>query len=861
MKKLLCYLLSFVLMLTVISTEAYALNFSDMPDDWSTEALNKAVENGLLKGSGGKIAPDDTLTRSQMAAIINRALKASARADLSAYDDIAQDQWYFDDLSIAVKIGTLKGYGSKMEPNQPITHEQAYAVLARAFKLSNGKASTLNAYTDAKKVSNSIVKDVAAMVEAGYLNGLSSIQMNRLKPQEPITRAEFAFIMNNMVSQYITNKATYSNKTYVGSVVVNTPGVVLKNVTIDGNLIIADGVGRGELTLDIVKVKGNTVVRGGGENSIILKGDCEIPNMIISTVNGTVSIKALGGAQVEAIYVDDGCDDVIITGKVQNLTIGGGVVVKTSGADIGNVNIKGGDSIFSVDAKSKVKNLSVEADHTILDINGAVSNIKISKDLVDVGLNIGKDASVQNIDADKSKIQIKDDSTPKSSSSDTSPTPSPTSTPSPSSTPYPGTDPSPTSTPTAPPTEEEDPSAGYTVSLETSYPDNIVVTLNQSTYLAGDTVEYNVSNIPQDKYVITWLENTAGLGAKSVNTKLIGNVLYCFTDMPTYNVVIKAQVHEYGSGGGHVDSLYIQNEIYSDERANVNLSYDYTYPLNSGGEVTVYLKKLPSGKKIKQITITDTYTKSIYDSNLLIGTDTGEGAGRTFLIGDNSVRIGFELEDVHIQMSTPDGKNVVKPGDTVEIGTLFQNTDPSVLTPSSIELSVEGFEYGYGLSSYACLSAASLQPDTRIVSGGALTVSLNETPNKIIRVKAQYDDGFGNVFEDFLKLYVSDVNMHKINLIDLNDLSVNINYRYPYSYDDDRNNNTLYKVGEPVTLILEKYGDTSSYIQDILIYKKGEPSVPVPVTTFIHPVSVCYAEIQFNMPDFEIEIMPVQASN
>ena len=58
-------------------TSAFAAvpsDFSDFPNDWSTQAMTEAVENGLLGGvSDGVIAPSGLLTRAQMAAIINRA--------------------------------------------------------------------------------------------------------------------------------------------------------------------------------------------------------------------------------------------------------------------------------------------------------------------------------------------------------------------------------------------------------------------------------------------------------------------------------------------------------------------------------------------------------------------------------------------------------------------------------------------------------------------------------------------------------------------------------------------------------------------------------------------------------------------
>ena len=63
MKKLLCILLCICLLATLLPTVAGAAEqtFSDMPAEthWSYKALTAAVENGLLRGSGGKLTPKD----------------------------------------------------------------------------------------------------------------------------------------------------------------------------------------------------------------------------------------------------------------------------------------------------------------------------------------------------------------------------------------------------------------------------------------------------------------------------------------------------------------------------------------------------------------------------------------------------------------------------------------------------------------------------------------------------------------------------------------------------------------------------------------------------------------------------------
>jgi hypothetical protein len=82
LKKILSIILSLIMVLGLIplnavgevggETTKMTPAFSDMPNDWSTKALENAVRNGLLNGADGKIMPKENLTRAQMATIINR---------------------------------------------------------------------------------------------------------------------------------------------------------------------------------------------------------------------------------------------------------------------------------------------------------------------------------------------------------------------------------------------------------------------------------------------------------------------------------------------------------------------------------------------------------------------------------------------------------------------------------------------------------------------------------------------------------------------------------------------------------------------------------------------------------------------
>ena len=76
-----------------------------------------------------------------MAAIVNRAFAARKTADLSVYSDANTSAWYYNDLELAVAMRTFQGANGKLNPEAPITREEAFVVLARAFALESGDTS------------------------------------------------------------------------------------------------------------------------------------------------------------------------------------------------------------------------------------------------------------------------------------------------------------------------------------------------------------------------------------------------------------------------------------------------------------------------------------------------------------------------------------------------------------------------------------------------------------------------------------------------------------------------------------------------------------------------------------------------
>lgn len=363
-------------------TSAFAAvpsDFSDFPNDWSTQAMTEAVENGLLGGvSDGVIAPSGLLTRAQMAAIINRAFGATETASLSGYTDVAQSDWYYTDMAMAVQMGTFVGEGGgRLNPNSAITREEAFCVLARAFSIDTASASTLSQFSDNSAVSSWAREAVAGMIANGCVSGYED---GTLRPQGTITRAEFASVMSRLVDQYISEAGNVTTDED-GNVLVRAAGVTLSDMTIDGDLILADGIGTGDVTLDGVTVEGRLLIRGGG--SIHITDSTIKGGIILNNPNTATRIvpqnSDLGEINVQSDLVVDGDVDTITVSSAADVTVDGGTVSKivvSAAADDATITVNDGATVDTIEANAD--GVSVSGDGEVTSVTANANDITVT---------------------------------------------------------------------------------------------------------------------------------------------------------------------------------------------------------------------------------------------------------------------------------------------------------------------------------------------------------------------------------------------------------------------------------------------------------------------------------------------------
>lgn len=102
-------------------------------DDWYYEAVKSALKAGLFKGvSEISFAPNDGMTRAMLVTVLYRLENPIEKAISQGFSDVKAGEWYADAVNWAAENGIVNGVSEgEFAPNKNITREQIATVLYR----------------------------------------------------------------------------------------------------------------------------------------------------------------------------------------------------------------------------------------------------------------------------------------------------------------------------------------------------------------------------------------------------------------------------------------------------------------------------------------------------------------------------------------------------------------------------------------------------------------------------------------------------------------------------------------------------------------------------------------------------------
>jgi len=151
----------------------------------------------MIGRDSGNIYAHANITRAEVSAVLFRLLSDNARINLwsqqNPFTDVNSTNWFNNEVSTITNAGVLRGMpDGTFAPNRDITRAEVAAIIARFF---NESGSGQGAFTDtAGHWAEAYINQLAHF---GWVQGYGGA----FRPDQAITRAEFAAIINRMLNR------------------------------------------------------------------------------------------------------------------------------------------------------------------------------------------------------------------------------------------------------------------------------------------------------------------------------------------------------------------------------------------------------------------------------------------------------------------------------------------------------------------------------------------------------------------------------------------------------------------------------------------------------------------------------------
>ena len=182
--------------------------FTDIAGHWAKEDIEFVVSRGLFSGtSTTTFSPNTAMTRGMFVTALGRLANADVSGyTKSSFTDVKGDAYYMGYIEWASKNNIVNGVGNgRFAPDQSITREQMAVIMqnyAKIIGFTLPKVHVENTFADSIKINAYAKEAVKQMQMAGVISGKNS---NLFDPQGTATRAEVSAVLRRFVELAISS--------------------------------------------------------------------------------------------------------------------------------------------------------------------------------------------------------------------------------------------------------------------------------------------------------------------------------------------------------------------------------------------------------------------------------------------------------------------------------------------------------------------------------------------------------------------------------------------------------------------------------------------------------------------------------
>lgn len=296
MKKVRVFLCAALAALLVVPQAAA---FTDTGEHWARTSIERWSQYGLIAGyTDGTFGPDRPVTRGEMAAILCGVFGWKDESEYN-FTDLEEGAWYTRYLLRAHEMGVMRGYAGQAWPERPLTRQEAAVMLFEALRLEEDRENA-PVFSDHGQIAGWALGQVETLASKGWIAGTED---GSFQPQSYITRAQAVTILNSAIAEYY-GKAGAFTQDHKGTAVVCAAGVTLRNMKIEGDLILTPAAAGSELTLYHVQVAGRLIVQGKELQTVNLSGTTTVNELWV--MGNKTAVEAGASAELNRVSIRTG---------------------------------------------------------------------------------------------------------------------------------------------------------------------------------------------------------------------------------------------------------------------------------------------------------------------------------------------------------------------------------------------------------------------------------------------------------------------------------------------------------------------------------------------------------------------------
>jgi formylglycine-generating enzyme required for sulfatase activity len=331
----------FIMSMSMGGLSAYAQTKAPLPRDldqhWAKKVVHEWIKLGRITGyPDGTFSPDQSITRAEFMTLVNKAFGFKEEKQVQ-FSDMTPQSWFYHEVRRAVAAGYIKGYpDGTIRALNPMTRQEAAVVFA-ALKGLDTLSHSPQRYSDVKKIQLWSAGSFGAVVAAGFMDGYPD---GTLQPEKEMNRAEAIVVLDRLLTGSPENTFYSVAGTYGPAygltvtdrnVVIQAAQTTLQNLHIRGALTIDAQVGEGTVFLNNLIVEEDTIVRGGGTQSVYLNGGTyqrvvvgNTPTKAVRIVSDTldpVSLVVESSVQGQTLYLAGVYEEIILDGQTTRVEL------------------------------------------------------------------------------------------------------------------------------------------------------------------------------------------------------------------------------------------------------------------------------------------------------------------------------------------------------------------------------------------------------------------------------------------------------------------------------------------------------------------------------------------------------------